>query len=199
MDGSSAHYRPYLTMTLLFVVVLVGTILVLRRPEPAPLTILTPTPRATATTAMVMVDVRGAVTRPGVYTLPQGSRLQDALAVAGDVLAGAETRGLNLARKLVDGEQIYVPTTAEATAAPTAAATASRSRTKTPTPAGRVNINTATIEQLDGLPGIGPALAQRIVDYRSQNGSFKRPEDLKKVRGIGDVLFEGVKDLIEVE
>jgi competence protein ComEA len=195
MDDSLARYRPYLAMTTLFLIVLVGTIFVLRRPEPAVLTIITPTPRATPTTAAIIVDVRGAVAQPGVYTLPLGSRVQDALALAGNPLDNAETRGLNLARRLNDGEQIYVPTFSEATRTPLAVTIPSSGKT----PPGKVNINTATVAELDVLPGIGPSIAQRIVDYRTQNGAFKKADDLKKVRGIGDALFDQIKDLITVQ
>ena len=202
MDDSLARYRPYFAMVLLFVIVLAGTIFWLRRPEPTPaLTIITPTPRATATLASIIVDVRGAVAKPGVYTLPLGSRVQDALAQAGDVQSNAETRGLNLARKLNDGEQIYVPTVGEATLTPPAPtkSAASGAPAATKAPAGKINVNTATIAELDTLPGIGPTIAQRIVDYRAQNGDFKKIEDLKQVRGIGDALFDQIKDLITVQ
>jgi competence protein ComEA len=133
-----------------------------------------------------------------VYTLPLGSRMQDALAQAGDVQSNADTRGLNLARKLNDGEQIYVPAVGEATPVPTKS-TVSGAPTATKAPIGKININTATIAELDMLPGIGPAIAQRIVDYRTQNGDFKKIDDLKKVRGIGDVLFDQIKDLITLQ
>ena len=105
-------------MLFLFTIVLAGTIWVLRRPEPPALTIIAPTPRPTATLAAVVVDVRGAVAKPGVYTLPAGSRVQDALAQAGEPLPNAETRSFNFARKINDGEQIYVPLIGEATAVP---------------------------------------------------------------------------------
>jgi competence protein ComEA len=199
MDDPLKRYRPYLAMSFLFLIVLLGTIFVLRRPEPVAMTIITPTPRPTPTLAMVLVDVRGAVAKPGVYSLPSGSRVQDALALAGDVSNGAETRGINLARKLNDGEQLYIPTASEATAAPLATTSkGDKAPTPTKTPLGKINLNTATIEQLDVLPGIGPAIAERIVEYRTQNGGFKQVEDLKKVRGIGDVLFNQVKDFITV-
>jgi competence protein ComEA len=201
MENSFARYRPYLAMLAVFLVVLAGTIFFLRRPEPpAAVTIVTVTPRATATPASITVDVRGAVNKPGVYTLPLGSRVQDALILAGDVTSNADTRPLNLARKLNDGEQIYVLTLGEAT--PTVVATPGRGaqlNAPTRTPAGKININTATLAELDTLPGIGPAIAQRIIDYRTQNGNFKTIEDLKKVRGIGDALFNQIKDLITVQ
>lgn len=199
MDDPLARYRPYLAMMLLFGVVLAGTIYFLRRPEPMPLTITTPTLRPTATLASIIVDVRGAVSKPGVYTLPLGSRVQDALALAGDALNDADLRPLNLARKLNDGEQIYVSLVGEATPAPAPArGVAARTPTLKPTP-GLININTAAVAELDALPGIGPSLAQRIVDYRAQNGDFKKLDDLKKVRGIGDALFDQIKDAITIQ
>lgn len=196
-----ARYRSYLLMLFLFVLVLAGTVYILRRPDPTALTITTPTPKPTPTIASLVVDVRGAVSNPGVYTLPAGSRVQDALALAGDVLANADTRTLNLARKLNDGEQIYVPAQGEPT--PILPASSSRSSSaRTPTaamPTGKININTATLAELDMLPGVGATIAQRIIDYRTQNGDFKKLDDLKKVRGIGDALFNQIKDLITIE
>jgi len=198
MDDSLARYRPYLAMLVLFVIVLAGTIFFLRRSElPAALTIATATPRASATPASIIVDVRGAVNKPGVYTLPLGSRVQDALTLAGDVTGSAETRNLNLARKLNDGEQIYVPVLGEATAVPPPAS--GKSAPTATRGVGKININTATLAELDTLPGIGPAIGQRIIDYRTQNGDFKTVEDLKKVRGIGDAMFNQIKDLIAVQ
>ncbi len=203
------RYGPYLAMLVLFLVVLVGTVFILRRPEPVVMTIITPTPRPTPTlaptptVAMVRVDVRGAVAKPGVYALPSGSRVQDAVTLAGDLVSGAEIRNINMARKLNDGEQLYIPATGEATAAPptTAPAPAKGEKAPTPTktPLGKININTATAEELDLLPGIGPAIAERIIQYRTENGPFKAPEDLKKVRGIGDALYNQMKDKITVE
>lgn len=195
------RYRPYLLMLFLFFLVLAGTIYFLRRPEPSAMVITTPTPKPTPTVATLVVDVRGAVSNPGVYTLPAGSRVQDALARAGDVLTNADMRTLNLARKLNDGEQIYVPTQGEATLIPPPSSSRSNpARTSTVSaPAGKININTATLAELETLPGIGATIAQRIIDYRSQNGNFQKIDDLKKVRGIGDALFAQIKDLITVE
>jgi competence protein ComEA len=198
MDDSFARYRPYLAMMLLFIIVLAGTIFLLRRPEQPVIAITTATPRATATPVSIVVEVRGAIAKPGVYTLPAGSRVQDVIALAGDLTTNAETRALNLARKVNDGEQLYIPAIGEAT--PTTVPVASKATpgaSKAPT--GKININTATIAELDTLPGIGPAIAQRIIEYRAQNGAFQKIEDLKKVRGIGDVLFDQIKDLVTVE
>ena len=201
MENSFARYRPYLAMLALFIVVLAGTIFFLRRSEPpAAVTIVTATPRATATPVSISVDVRGAVNKPGVYTLPLGSRVQDALTLAGDVTSNADTRPLNLARKLNDGEQVSVPVIGEVP--PTSLPSSGRgSASSTPTkiPGATININTATLAELDTLPGIGPAIAQRIIDYRTQNGDFKTVEDVKKVRGIGDALFNQIKNLFAVQ
>lgn len=204
MSESLARYRPYILMMLLFVIVLAGTVFYFtHRTEPVPVTITTPTPRATPTTATLIVDVRGAVNKPGVYSLTAGSRVQDALALAGDVLANADTRTLNLARKLNDGEQIYVPQIGEAPPAPASTVSSSRAgAARTPTasaPIGKINVNTATLDELDKLPGIGPSIAQRIIDYRTQNGEFKKIDDLKKVRGIGDALFDQIKDWVTLQ
>lgn len=198
MDDSLTRYRPYLAMFVLFVGTLAGTVFLLRRPEaPAPLSIVTATARPTATLVSIVVDVRGAVNQPGVYTLPSGSRVQDALARAGDVTSEADTRTLNLARRLNDGEQLYVPRQGEAT--PTPLTVYARNTPTATRLASKININTATAAELDALPGIGLALAQRIVDYRTQNGDFKTIEEIKKVRGIGDALFDQIKDWITVQ
>jgi len=202
MDNSLTRYRPYLVMMLLFISVLVGTVYVLRRPESAPATlvIVTASPRPSATVASIMIDVRGAVNKPGVYSLAAGSRLQDALTLAGETLPNADTRALNLARKLNDGEQIYVPLQGEIPPTIPSASGKSDSRSApTPTRAGKLNLNTATLQELDALPGIGPVTAQSIIDYRNQNGAFKKLDDVKKVRGIGDSLYNQIKDLIALE
>lgn len=198
MDNPLARYRPYLLMLALFAIVLGGTIFWLRRPEPTPLTITTATPRPTATVASLMVDLRGAVSKPGIYTLPVGSRVQDALILAGDVLSNADLRTLNLARRLNDGEQIYVPLIGEVVTAPTPSTKSGTLQTAT-SPGGKININTATLAELDRLPGVGPSIGQRIIDYRTQNGDFKKIDDLKKVRGIGDAMFDQIRDLVTLQ
>ncbi len=202
MNEAMTRYRPYLAMMFLFVLVLIGTIFFLRRPEPTALAMSTPTPRPTPTLASLTVDVRGAINKPGVYTLAAGSRVQDALTLAGETTSNADTRTLNLARKLNDGEQLYVPTLGETPPTPVPASVPTTAR-GTPTvvkaPGGKVNLNTATLAELDTLPGIGPAIAQRIIEYRQQNGAFAKIDDIKKVRGIGDAMFEQIKELITVQ
>jgi len=201
MNETLLRYRPYLAMMLLFLVVLVGTIFFLRRPEPTALALSTPTPRPTPTLASITVEVRGAINKPGVYALAAGSRVQDVLTLAGEMTNAADARALNLARKLNDGEQVYVPTLGETP--PTTAPALTPALRSLPTvikqPIGKINLNTATLAELDTLPGIGPAIAQRIIEYRQQNGAFTKLEDIKKVRGIGDAMFEQIKELITVQ
>lgn len=147
----------------------------------------------------IVVDVSGKVRDPGIHSLPSGSRVADALRAAGGVRPGTNTDGLNRARFLVDGEQVVVggpapaqvPVGVGGTAiggAPGAAAGAA--------PAAPVSLNTATVEQLDTLPGVGPVLAQHIVDYRAQHGGFRSVGELREVNGIGDRRFADLRDLV---
>jgi competence protein ComEA len=134
-----------------------------------------------ATSGSVTVDVSGKVRRPGVTTLPVGSRVVDALRKAGGARRGVDLSGLNLARVLVDGEQILV-----GRGAPGGGIAAGVS-TSAPDPAGGlVNLNTATAEQLDTLPGVGPVTAQKILEWRSANGAFSSVDELLEVDGIGE-------------
>ncbi len=147
--------------------------------------------------------VCGAVRRPGVYHLAPGARIADLLAAAGGAGARAELQAVNLAAKLIDGQQVVVPergaqplgaTAAGAAGATTGAAGAAG----TAAPAAPVNLNTASAEQLDALPGVGPATAQKIIDYRTANGGFKSVDDLKNVSGIGDAKFATLQPLVTV-
>lgn len=132
----------------------------------------------------VTVHVAGAVRRPGLYRLPAGSRIDDALHRAGGPARRADLSAVNLATKLEDGRQVLVPERLPATAP--AASTASPAPPSSGTaPNAPVNLNTATLEQLDTLDGVGPGIAQRILDYREQHGGFRRVEELAEVPGIG--------------
>ncbi|HEY4691192.1 MAG TPA: helix-hairpin-helix domain-containing protein [Anaerolineae bacterium] len=137
----------------------------------------------------IRVYVSGAVKKPDVYALPVGSIVKDALDAAGGPAADADLDRINLATALSDGLQVHVPRKGESSVAPLGS-TPGASAT------GPIDINTATVEQLDALPGIGPAIAQRIIDYRTANGPFASIEQIKDVKGIGDALFEKIKDLI---
>lgn len=142
----------------------------------------------------IAVHVSGAVAAPGVYELEEGARVADAVELAGGILEGAAENALNLARVLNDGEQVVVPT-AEEHAAQQAAAEASGGAAGV---GGKVNINTASAEQLDTLPGVGESTAQKIIADREANGPFSSPEDLKRVSGIGDKKYAELADLITV-
>lgn len=142
--------------------------------------------------AGIYVHVLGAVASPGLFLLKDGDRAVDAVSAAGGFTATADQAQLNLARRLVDGEQIYVPNVGEsAPAAPGGAGVAGQ-------PAGKVNLNTADEATLETLPRVGPAMAKRILDWRKTNGRFSSIEDLMGVTGVGDKTFEGLKDLITV-
>jgi competence protein ComEA len=175
--------------------------LVARQPSGEPVTLLAP-----PSPAPLIVHVSGAVTQPGVYTLPAGSRVQDAIQAAGGFLEDADPASLNLAAMLEDGAQVIalsqLPAT-QPTLQPTAAtrseSIALPTRIQSPTPKGqKININTATQEELESLPMIGPALAKQIIAYRTAHGPFKKIEDIVDVPGIGPKTFEVIKDLITV-
>lgn len=156
-----------------------------------------------------VVQVSGAVKNPGLYSLPSGSRVQDALDAAGGVTNIADPSALNLAAFIQDGERIEVPSTGLGLlpSGPNRLGDAP-SFIAPPTPglqdaapasvAGKINLNTATQTDLESLPGIGPSLAERIIAYREQNGPFKAIEDIQKVKGIGPAIFAKIKDLIVV-
>jgi competence protein ComEA len=139
-----------------------------------------------------VVDVVGKVRRPGVYRLGFGARLQDAVTAAGGMLPGVDRASVNLARRLTDGEQVLIGL--PPAAGPPAAGTGSG--TGTPGTAEPVDLNTATAAQLDGLPGVGPVLAQRIVDWRTEHGRFGTVDDLSKVSGIGDAKLADLRPLV---
>jgi len=163
----------------------------LRWKEPAPITILPPAP--TATPGPIRVYVSGAVTSPDVYSIPPGSIMRDALTAAGGASGEADLNQVNLAQVLRDGDHIYVPKIGEV---PTPALVGVDSTEAALS--GLLNINTATAEQLEALPGIGPAIAKRIVDYRDAHGPFANIEAIQNVSGIGPTIFGQIKDLITV-
>jgi competence protein ComEA len=195
-----------LLLSLVFVTILGAVLLRVKRPTSAPIVIQsitpvpTPTVAPTPTPQPIQVYISGAVTRPGVYALPWDSRVQQAIAAAGGATLDADLLRVNLAERVRDEQQVYVPSQNEAVT-PTLPTPAPRPTGATgSSEAGqRININTASVDALVALPGIGPTLAQRIVEYRQANGPFSRPEDIKKVKGIGDGIFAEIKDWIAVE
>jgi competence protein ComEA len=146
-----------------------------------------------ATGDTVVVHVAGAVDRSGVYSLPAHSRVVDAVDAAGGLSADAEPDAINLAAVVVDGQRVYVPRQGEAVPALTNASGGGPGE-----PAGPIDLNSATEEQLDGLPGVGPATAAAIVAYREDHGPYGSVEDLGKVRGIGPAKLDAVRDLVTV-
>ena len=198
-------WRGYVAISLAWLVILAGALWIARRPPSGAIEILSPPtalptqpPEPSPTPGPLHVDVAGAVVAPGVYRLPPGSIVADAIAIAGGPAADADLDRLNKAVELQDGSQVYVPRRGD-----TDSATASRagSALATPVPpetgvtaSGLIDLNTATLEELEELPGIGPTLAQRIVDGRP----YRAIEELLRVKGVGHTLYDGMKDLITV-
>ncbi len=141
----------------------------------------------------VVVDVVGAVVSPGVYRLPADARVCDAVDMAGGATSTAELAGVNMAARLTDGQQIVVPEQGTAGAASATAGTGTAASAASGAP---VSLNTATLEQLDALSGVGPSTAQKIIDYREEHGGFKSVDELKEVPGIGDAKFASLKDQV---
>jgi competence protein ComEA len=159
---------------------------------------------AASPTPDVMVYVCGAVRSPGVVRLPAGARVTDALELAGGPTAKAELAAVNLAAPVADGQQILVPergapvvASAPAPSGSSGSALGVTSAGGT-TPGALINLNTASLEELDALDGVGPSTAQKIIDYRTENGGFKTIDEIKEVPGIGDAKFAAMKDQITV-
>ena len=135
----------------------------------------------------------GAVARPGVYSLAKGARVVDAVTAAGGPTSDAALDAVNLAARLDDGQKVHILTRREVQAGIASGGSSGYG------PPPRVNLNTASTQQLETLPGIGPSLAAAIIDYRRRVGAFRKPEDLMKVGGIGSKTFARIKDLITVD
>jgi competence protein ComEA len=138
---------------------------------------------------LLIVHVAGAVASPGVFELPKGSRVKDAIDAAGGAIDGADLDSINLAAPIADGEKIFVPKPGEGVPP---------DQGSTGATGGKVNLNSATQSQLEELPGVGPVLAQRMLEYRQKKGRFSSVRQLMEVEGIGDKKYDSLKDLVTV-
>ncbi len=172
--------------------------LITRQPKGEPIKLAPP-----PTLAPLLVHVTGAIASPGMYALPAGARTQDALVAAGGLLPDADAGLINLAAFLEDGQQVWVPWK-QAVPEPTERGESipnlpeGQPSLATPDPARPININLATQTELESLPGIGPVIAQHIIEYRQQFGPFENIEEIQAVNGIGDAKFDQIKDYITV-
>jgi len=147
---------------------------------------------------MIMVDIAGAVANPAVVELPEGSRIFEAIEKAGGLTKEADLRGTNQAEILTDGQKVYIPTVQELKESQSGAPSLNFTDQSGTSQSKRININTADSETLQQLTGVGPATAEKIINYRNENGKFKSIEDIKNVSGIGDKTFEKFRDKITV-
>jgi competence protein ComEA len=197
-----------LLTSLAWLIVAGGAILAWRRPQPVAFQVQPPpataTPAPTPTPAPIQIELAGAVQQPGVYELPASARVADAIAAAGGLAPNADEEALSLARALQDGEKLVAPTARPAQPASavvtfsTPEPAAARSGGSDLGSAGPVNLNSASAQELEALPAIGPVTAQAIVDYRTANGPFRAIEEITQVKGIGAATLEKLKPLITV-
>lgn len=198
MNDWLERQRGHLLVLLLSFTAMAGFVFLDRRPTRGAVEILPPptaTPAPTSTPVVMKVHVSGAVETPDVYVLPAGSRVERAVEAAGGLSDDAVEAGINLAQPLIDGQQIYVPHEGE-TSEPIEVVRGSP--VSALSSGGALDINVASTDDLEALPGIGPAIAGRIVAYRDENGPFRTIQDIKQVKGIGDATFEKLKDQITV-
>jgi competence protein ComEA len=184
----------YVTFGVICGLIGAGIVFLASRPPRGSAILLSPPP----TPRLWVVQVSGAVVYPGVYDLPTGSRVRDAVQAAGGLTAEANASAINLAALLKDGQSIVIQTSASLDSPPAQRGNP-LSLTIEPGSTQLININTAALEELEELPDIGPVIAQRILDYRTANGPFLTIEELMKVLGIGQVTFDKIKDLITAE
>ena len=182
--------RGYITVLLVSLILNGGLVLMVLRPPANEIEIVPPTPTPPKTTVRVFVS--GCVIAPDVYELPIDSLVKDAIQAAGGHAPEADLNQINLARQVKDQEQVFVPCRVSE---PEPSEGVQPVPVATP---GKINLNTATAADLESLPNIGPTLAQRIIAYRADNGSFASPEDIKKVPGIGDTIYNRIEDRIMV-
>lgn len=173
----------------LLVVLVLADRLLLGAGAAQPAQVLPPPAAMTTVDARLVVDVVGAVRRPGLYRLAQGTRVADALARAGGPTPKADRSLVNLAAPLADGEQVIVP-------ARVSGAALAPGGTGSAASAGPVHLNVATLEELDALPGVGPVTAQKILDYRQKHGAFGSVDELDAIPGIGPARLDQLRELV---
>ncbi|MEX2323665.1 MAG: ComEA family DNA-binding protein [Acidimicrobiia bacterium] len=177
--------RSWLAGASLASLAVVGALILWPSPQAPPVVERLTTPARTATPGTIVVHVSGAVARPGLIALPEGARVADAIAAAGGALPSASLTALNLAAPVAGGHRVVVPE--EGTSPGAAGGTG-----------GPISVNLATADELEGLPGVGPVLAQRIVEHRERYGPFGVVEDLLDVTGIGEAKLAAIRDHITV-
>ena len=170
------------------------------KPKAEKISLTSPGPGAVAKAGgrQIYVHVGGAVQRPGLYEVADGSRVFDAVQAAGGATDTADLDSLNLASKVKDGDKILVPARVEPGADPPPGGASGPGGAGATTAGGLINLNSATLEQLDSLPGVGPSTAQKIIDYRTQHGGFRSVDELMDVPGIGPAKFAELKDKVTV-
>ena len=183
MENKKKVIIKYIIIILIAVLLIIGGIVITKKDEENGKTIEAMQNNNLEIVYDIVVEIKGEVKSPGIYTLPKDTRVQDLITVAGGLTVNADTSSINLASKLSDGMVVVIPKSGSDTSSKTQ---------------GKININTATVEELCTLSGIGTSLAQKIVDYRTQNGPFSSIEDIKNVPGIGDALFNKIKDNITI-
>lgn len=198
MGGRFKDYAAFAAIALLALLLLAGIGVFLTLPrQNRPLEIVSPSERAAPTEVpaskvrLAKVYVSGEVARPGVYSLAEGDRIEDAVAAAGGATADADLDRVNLAAKVRDQLQVHVPKLVKAGDSASASTAAGG-------PAGKVNLNTASAAELDTLPGIGPVTAKKIVSYRQEKGLFRTIDELKEAKLVNSSTFDKIKDLVEV-
>ena len=189
MSATLERYRVPIVGVLSALLVTAGAVIYVRRPASQPVEIVEPSPTSTPHSVELAVYVTGAVQNPSVYYLPEESRVQDALEAAGGPTVNADLDRVNLAQRVHDEDRIYFPEVGEENVPSTRTGGSGE---------GLIDINTASAAELERLPGIGPVLAQSIVDYREAHGPFNTIEEIMDVQGIGKGVFEDIRELITV-
>lgn len=204
LPGDAADWRldpgrrpaVWLAAVVLLAAVVAGAMVWRSRPVAEPAPALPAVEPAATDSAELVVSIAGLVARPGLVRLRPGARVADAVAAAGGPLPGTDLTGVNLARRLSDGEHVVVGPASAAAPQPGASPAAGGAASGQGGSGARLDLNTATMSDLDALPGVGPVTAQRILDWRAEHGRFATVDQLREVDGIGEARFAQLKDLV---